>query len=70
VALGEWDKESDETAWETFGLDGTAVALLIRANSPLHRWPSDFLESQKSDSRSMGLKMPMIVVKTNLVEGD
>jgi len=50
VALGEWDEGSDESASGICGPDGTAVALLIRANSPLHRWPSDFLESQKRGS--------------------
>ena|SRR6187397_1466201 len=34
-SLGEWDKESDETAWETFGLDGTAVALSDSCQLPV-----------------------------------
>jgi len=33
--LGEWDKKSDETALETFGLDGTAVALSDSCQLPV-----------------------------------
>ena len=39
-------EESDETASHEFGPGGTIVALTEHANSPLHRWPSDFLESR------------------------
>ena len=50
VVLGEWDDGSDETALVGCGLYGTAVALLTCANSPLRRWPSDFLKSQQCGS--------------------